>query len=144
MRLCIRPACAADACAITDLVNPLIEAGIYTVLDRPISSEHQAAFMREFPARGVFHVALAAAGGELLGLQDAMPISAEAAFAHVGAISTFVALGAQGRGARPPFASPRREASGRSTPPSAPKIHARSPSIDVRGSGGSGSRANMR
>lgn len=98
MRLRIRRAHEDDAGAMAAVLNPLIEAGIYTVLDALIAAAEQAAFIRDFPARGVFHVAIAEDDGQLLGLQDVMPVSREPAFAHVREISTFVALGAHRRG----------------------------------------------
>lgn len=98
MQVCIRRASVADAAAITEVLNPLIAAGTWTVMDTPLSPEAQAAFIRDFPARGVFHVAVSQADGALVGLQDVVPLSSEATFAHVGAISTFVALAVHGRG----------------------------------------------
>ena len=98
MRLSIRRATEEDAEAILDVLNPIIQAGTCTVMAQAISLEEEVDFIRSFPDRGVLHVALCEGSGALLGLQDVVPISTEPAFAHVGAISTFVSIGAQGKG----------------------------------------------
>ncbi len=91
----IRPATEADAQAIIEVLNPIIEAGRYTIMDAPLSVDEQIEFMRGFPTRGVFHVAVGAADQRLWGLQSVEPVSASTkALWHVGEISTFVALGA--------------------------------------------------
>lgn len=98
MRLFIRRAKEEDAEAILDVLNSIIQAGTCTVMAQAISLEEEVDFIRSFPDRGVFHVALCEGSGALLGLQDVVPISTEPAFAHVGAISTFVSIGAHGKG----------------------------------------------
>lgn len=95
----IRPVREEDAAAIAALLNPIIEAGIYTIIDRPISVEDQAAFIRALPERGFYHAAVSETGGEVLGIQDVLPLAAApGTHAHVGEISTFVSLGARGGG----------------------------------------------
>jgi L-amino acid N-acyltransferase YncA len=82
-----------DAASIVDLLNPLIEAGHYTVMDETVSLEGQVAFIRDFPERGVFNVAACRERERVLGIQDVVPFRAEEpAFAHIGEISTFVLL----------------------------------------------------
>lgn len=99
MNYSIRPATEQDAGSIIELLNPIIEAGIYTIMEDPLSLEDQIEYMRKFPARGVFNVAVCDDSGKVLGLQSVEPISAGTkAFRHVGEISTFVALGVHGRG----------------------------------------------
>lgn len=92
----IREVREEDAAEIAALLNAIVAAGGYTIL-RTVSLEEQRDFIRNFPARGVFHVAVAAGGGQVLGLQDVAPLSART-FAHVGEISTFIAMGVQGQG----------------------------------------------
>ena len=88
-----------DAASIVDLLNPIIEAGNLTVMDERVSLRGQIAFIRGFPARGVFLVATCDESGEVLGIQDVMPLKAEeAAFRHIGEISTFVRFEAQRSG----------------------------------------------
>ena len=98
MRLSIRRATEDDAPGIVEVLNPLIEAGTFTTMAGPVALDDQIEFIRNFPARGVFHVAVCEASGRILGLQDVMPLAVAAACAHVGAISSFVALDAHGQG----------------------------------------------
>ncbi|MHC4548176.1 MAG: GNAT family N-acetyltransferase [Planctomycetota bacterium] len=99
MTFSIRRVREQDAASIVELLNPLIEAGTYTVMDEPVSVAEQVAFIRGFPERGVFNVAVCDDSRRILGIQDVVPVRpAESAFRHVGEISTFVALDAHRRG----------------------------------------------
>ena len=90
---CIRPAREEDAHAIVELLNPLIRAGTYTIMDEPLSVIDQVDFIRGFPGRGVYNVAVCNDSHEILGIQDVQPISARThALEHVGEVSTFVSL----------------------------------------------------
>jgi L-amino acid N-acyltransferase YncA len=90
----IRPAREEDAGSMVELLNPIIRAGTYTIMDEPLSVDDQIAFMRGFPERGVFNVAVCNDSQNVLGLQDVQPLStAVNAFKHVGEIATFVSLG---------------------------------------------------
>ncbi|NNE10221.1 MAG: GNAT family N-acetyltransferase [Gemmatimonadetes bacterium] len=88
------------------ILNPIIEAGVHTIMQQTYTEEEQIAYIRDFPARGVFYVALANDGrgrahpagndpapARILGMQSVEPIpsTSPATFAHVGDISTFVA-----------------------------------------------------
>ncbi len=88
------------------VLNPIIEAGIHTILQQTYTAEEQAAYIRDFPLGGVFYVAvaqqapddahragIARAPGRIVGMQSVEPIpsTSPATFAHVGDISTFVA-----------------------------------------------------
>lgn len=78
------------------VLNPIIEAGAYTIMDEPVTAVAQAEYIRTFPERGVFHVATYDDTGEVMGMLDVVPhLPGLPAFEHVGAISTFVALGWQ-------------------------------------------------
>lgn len=92
-----RPATEADAEGMVALLNPIIEAGIYSIMDQPLSLVEQIAFIREFPPRGVFYVAVSSDNQSIIGLQDITPLTPKA-FQHVGEISTFVGLEHQGQG----------------------------------------------
>lgn len=94
----IRTVTDADAAPILELLNPIILAGTYTAMDKPFSIEDQAGFIRSFPQRGIYHIAIDNENHEALGIQDVMPISTSDVFWHVGEISTFVALGSQRQG----------------------------------------------
>jgi L-amino acid N-acyltransferase YncA len=95
----VRGAREEDAESIVELLNPIIRAGVYTILDRPVSVEDQIAFLRGIPERGVCHVATDAEDGCVLGIQDVVPHSpGSGAFDHVGEVSTFVSLDHRGKG----------------------------------------------
>lgn len=97
MDISIRLVEETDAAGIAALLNPIIEAGVYSAMTETFSEEDQLDFIRNFPERGVYHIALDAAA-QVLGIQDVMPISNSDVFNHVGEISTFVALDAQRHG----------------------------------------------
>ena len=88
-----------DAAEIVRILNPIIEAGTYTVLDTPYTIEAERTFIESFPARGLFHVAEDASGNGLLGFEDVAPFADYThAFDHVGVIGTFVDLELRRRG----------------------------------------------
>ena len=99
MDITIRRVTLEYAPAIVELLNPIIEAGTYSVMDTTFTVEDQIEFIRSFPARGVYHLAIVNDSLKVLGIQDVVPISpGSQVFGHVGEISTFVALDAQGQG----------------------------------------------
>jgi len=99
MEFTIRPVREEDAASIVELLNPIIEAGIYSIMDEPVTLEDQIEFIRMLPARSVYHLAVANDNGEVLGMQDVLPsASGIDAFKHVGEISTFVSLKSQRTG----------------------------------------------
>jgi L-amino acid N-acyltransferase YncA len=93
MQFSIRRVREEDAGSIVELLNPIIQAGKYTIMDEPVSVDDQIGFIRGFPERGVYHAAVRNDSQEVLGIQDVQPISTEVnALRHVGEISTFVRL----------------------------------------------------
>lgn len=99
MTVLIRSATEDDAQAMVNLLNPIIATGHDTILDQEIGLEEQLVFMRGIPPRGLFQVAVDSESGELLGMQDVLPLSnGNRAFRHIGDISTFVAIHHQGCG----------------------------------------------
>lgn len=99
MEFLIRRIREEDAKSIVALLNPIIQAGTYTIMDEPLSVDDQIEFIRAFPKRGVFHVAVCKEGQKVLGLQDVQPISTGVnALKHVGEISTFVSLASHREG----------------------------------------------
>lgn len=92
MDLFVREAQLDDAEAIINLLNPIIEAGVYTALTTPLSIEAEQEFILNFPQRGIFHVAVCRSE-KIVGFQDVEPFATyTAAFDHVGVIGTFVDL----------------------------------------------------
>jgi L-amino acid N-acyltransferase YncA len=89
----IRTARVEDAEDMIGILNPIIAARTYTALATSLSTDQQRAFIRQFPERGIFHVAVDTASGRLVGLQDVEPFGPfTPAFDHVGVIGTFVDL----------------------------------------------------
>lgn len=87
----IRDASPDDAQGIIDVLNPIIAERLHTVLDTPFTAEAEREFIRAFPARGVFHVAVNRANSELVGFQNVEPFAGYTrAFDHVGVIGTYV------------------------------------------------------
>jgi L-amino acid N-acyltransferase YncA len=87
-----------DAPGIVNILNPIIEHGGMTVLDTTFSIEQEAEFLRNFPERGIFHVAFGE-DGSLIGFQSSEPFATYThAFDHVGTIGTYVDLSFRGKG----------------------------------------------
>ncbi|WP_219702637.1 GNAT family N-acetyltransferase [Marinomonas lutimaris] len=91
MTLLVREAQVKDALGIVNILNPIIEEGIFTILDITFSVEEEEQFIQDFPERGVFHVALNKETSNVVGFQNVEPFAAYThAFDHVGIIGTFV------------------------------------------------------
>jgi L-amino acid N-acyltransferase YncA len=89
----IRDVRVEDAEAILAILNPIIAARCYTALDTPFTVEQEREFIRTFPTRGIFLVAVDASSDRIVGLQTVSPFADFThAFDHVGVIGTFVAL----------------------------------------------------
>ncbi len=95
----IRRVCETDAEAITHLLNEIIQNRHYTSIAQTITVQEQIDFIRNFPPRGVYHIALDAESQAVLGIQDIMPSEAESLRFQNGEISTFVKLDSLRRGA---------------------------------------------
>lgn len=99
MSLIVRAATVNDAQGITEVLNPIITEGLYTILDRTFTTEEEIAFIQDFPQRGVFHVATDEEGAKVLGFQNVEPFASYTkAFDHVGIIGTFVDANSRGQG----------------------------------------------
>lgn len=99
MGFSIRTVSEADAASIVELMNPIIQAGKYTIMNELLSVEDQIDFIRGFTERGVYNVAVCNDCGRALGIQDVQPISTGVnALNHVGEISTFVLLASHRQG----------------------------------------------
>jgi L-amino acid N-acyltransferase YncA len=97
VEITVRPASPDDAEGIAWVLNAIIAAGIYTALDTPVTVDEERAFIERFPARGIFHVAVA--GDRVVGFQNVEPFASYThAFDHVGVIGTYVDLAHRRRG----------------------------------------------
>ena len=89
----IRDAREDDAEAVASILNSIIALGRYTALVTPVTTEEEGRFIRSFPERGIFHVAVDGSINEVVGFQDVSPFADYThAFDHVGVIGTYVAL----------------------------------------------------
>jgi L-amino acid N-acyltransferase YncA len=93
MKLLVREAQPDDAGAIVGILNPIIEAGVYTVFDTPFTVDAEQEYILNFPQRGVFNVAVSCPDQKIVGFQTIEPFATfTRAFDHVGIIATFVDL----------------------------------------------------
>ncbi|MFN0109594.1 MAG: N-acetyltransferase family protein [Blastocatellia bacterium] len=99
MKLLVRPAQPEDAAAIVAIFNPMIKTGKYTVFDTPFTVEGEREYIRNFPTRGIFHVAVRQEDQKIVGFQSMEPFATYTrAFDHVGVIGTYVDLAERGQG----------------------------------------------
>jgi L-amino acid N-acyltransferase YncA len=93
MDLMVRDVIPADAEAIVGILNPIIEARVYTAFDTPFSVDAERDYIVKFSSRGVWKVAEQQANGRLVGFQVLEPFGTYTkAFDHVGTLGTYVAL----------------------------------------------------
>ena len=89
----IRDVTLEDAEAILAILNPIIAARCYTAMDTEFTIDVEREFIRIFPARGTFLVAVHAGWNRIVGFQNVAPFADFThAFDHVGVIGTFVDL----------------------------------------------------
>ena len=99
MELLIREAQPDDAQGIVDILNPIIEARIYTAFDTPFTVDAERDYILNFPKRGVFPVALSRPDQKIVGFQSMEPFATYThAFDHVGVLGTYVDLEYRRRG----------------------------------------------
>lgn len=99
MKLQVREARPDDAGAIVGILNPIIEAGVYTALDTPFSVEEERKYIEAFPSRGIFHLAVQGESQNVVGFQSMEPFASYThAFDHVGVLGTYVDLSMLRRG----------------------------------------------
>jgi L-amino acid N-acyltransferase YncA len=95
----IRPAHEDDdAAGMIAVLNPIIDAGNLTIMQSPLTVADQVGYIRGFPARGIFHVAVCNDSRRIVGMQSIEQASPSPAMSHVGEISTFVKIDSRGRG----------------------------------------------
>jgi L-amino acid N-acyltransferase YncA len=93
MDLQVRPATRDDAQGIIDVLNPIIDARTFTVMDTRLTLGEEQRFLDEYPERGIFHVAVREADQVLVGFQSLEPFARYTrACDHVGVMGTFVDL----------------------------------------------------
>ena len=89
----IRDAVPSDAAALVAILNPIIEARVFTAFDTPFSVEAERDYVLGFPPRGIWKVATAPDDDRVLGFQILEPFATYTrAFDHVGTLGTFVHL----------------------------------------------------
>ncbi len=104
-----------DAEGIIRILNPIIEAGDYTVMDAPFTVEAERDYIANFPEQGIFLVAERPRQGRIVGFQSIEPYATYThAFDHVAVIGTYVDLALRGQGIGPrlseaTFAAARRK-----------------------------------
>ena len=93
MDLLIREAQPNDAQGIVDILNPIIEARIYTAFDTPFTVDAEWDYILNFPQRGVFSVAISRPDQKVVGFQSMETFATYTdAFDHVGVLGTYVDL----------------------------------------------------
>lgn len=98
MNLLVRDVTPADSEDIVAILNPIIAARVYTVLDTPFTSDAERDFIIKFPPRGIWKVAVRE-DGRVVGFQVLEPFGPYTrAFDHVATLGTFVDLAERRRG----------------------------------------------
>jgi L-amino acid N-acyltransferase YncA len=99
MDLSVRDVTAADAEGVVRVLNPIIDAGLYTVLDTPFGVDDERDYILRFPTRGVWKVAVLESDQTIVGFQVMEPYATYTqAFDHVGTLGTYVDLGLRRQG----------------------------------------------
>ncbi len=99
MELSVRKVRPQDAEGIVKILNPIIEAGRFTVLDAPLTAEEEREFIADLPARGVFHVAERRQHGTIVGFLSLEPFATSThVFDHAATMGTYVDLSLRRRG----------------------------------------------
>ena len=99
MQLLVREVRPQDAEGIVDILNPIIEAGEYTVLDAPLTVEEEREFIMNFARRGVFQVAERREDGRIVGFLGLEPFATHSQmFDHVAIMGTYVDLSLRRQG----------------------------------------------
>src|SRR2546427_6847095 len=99
MDITIREARPDDVDAVLGILNPIIEARIFTAFDTPFTVEAERNFIAEFPKAGIFHVAVRQPDSKVVGFQNVAPFATYThAFDHVGVMGTYVDLSLRRQG----------------------------------------------
>jgi L-amino acid N-acyltransferase YncA len=93
MELSVRDAEPADADALVRILNPIIDARIYTAFDTRFSVEAERDYIVNLPRRGIWKVAVRDSDRRVVGFQIMEPYATYTrAFDHVGTLGTYVDL----------------------------------------------------
>jgi len=93
MELSVRDAEPADADALVRILNPIIDARIYTAIDTRFSVEAERDYIVNLPRRGIWKVAVRDSDRRVVGFQIMEPYATYTrAFDHVGTLGTYVDL----------------------------------------------------
>ena len=99
MDLLVREVRLDDAEAIVRILNPIIEAKVYTAFDTLFTVECERDYILNFPQPGVFNVAIRRQDERVLGFQSMEPFATYThAFDHVGVLGTYVDLACRRQG----------------------------------------------
>jgi len=99
MDIAVRDVVAADAEALTRVLNPIIDARVYTAFDTPFSVDAEREYIAGFHPRGVWKLATRRTDGAVLGFQVLEPFATYTrAFDHVGTLGTYVDLAERRQG----------------------------------------------
>ena len=98
MDIFIRPGTPDDAEAVVGILNPIIETGIYTVLNETFTVEQEREFLENFVRHGIFNIAEIQSSDQatikkVVGFQTIEKFAKySSAFDHVGISGTYVDL----------------------------------------------------
>jgi L-amino acid N-acyltransferase YncA len=93
MEISVRDVEPSDAAALVRILNPIIKAQRYTVLDMPVNVETEFDYIIDFPDRGIWKVAVREPDRTIVGFQVLEPYASYTrAFDHVGTLGTYVDL----------------------------------------------------
>jgi L-amino acid N-acyltransferase YncA len=93
MSLLIRDVVPSDAEAIVGILNPIVQARVYSAFDTPFTVDAELDYISRFPVRGVWKVACQTADDRIVGFQVLEPFATYTrAFDHVGTLGTYVDL----------------------------------------------------
>ena len=93
MEISVRDVEPSDAAGLVRVLNPIIEARCYTVLDPPVSVETEFDYIIDFQDRGIWKVAVREPDRTIVGFQVLEPYASYTrAFDHVGILGTYVDL----------------------------------------------------
>ncbi|HUS70715.1 MAG TPA: GNAT family N-acetyltransferase [Anaerolineae bacterium] len=99
MEFVVREVRPQDAEGVVNILNPIVEAGEYTVLDAPLTVAEEREFIIDFPERGVFHVAERREDGRVVGFLSLEPFGPYShVFDHVAIMGTYVDLSLRRQG----------------------------------------------
>jgi L-amino acid N-acyltransferase YncA len=99
MDLSVRDAEPADAEALVGILNPIIDARLYTAFDTPFTVDAERAYIVNLPPRGIWKVAVRDRDHRVVGFQITEPYASyTGAFDHVGTLGTYVDLDVRRQG----------------------------------------------